>query len=208
MSKFFLDQAAKLKSSSRARAQRIGNTIEAVTGMPGALRSTMDAMVAAPDWQFLNGDGTKDRRAKTFRSVFQNLNRAKATVRELRGEMVKGGKPTLPTPDKNDLFAEMQRAELRSIFRSLPDDKRTLRGQSPAMIQAVLQADPIASGISPAEHAMARDEMTREMFPEQVAALGDDVEALQLLEESIRIAEAEMVKTSGVDRQFLKEIAA
>jgi hypothetical protein len=88
--------------------------------------------------------------------------------------------------------------ELRSIFRSLPADKRTLRGVSPAMREAVIHADPIASGVSPSEHAMARDELTKAMFPNEVNAIAEEAEGLKFLDEAIRLAEDEMKIGSGL----------
>lgn len=82
----------------------------------------------------------------------RNIENAKASLAERRANL---GKPKI---DRTDVFAELQRQELRAALRGMPaaDRTRLALGGDPAVIEAVLSAAPALSGLNPNEIAMVQ----------------------------------------------------
>src|SRR5215813_2801242 len=121
--KFFRDFSTKLTESPNARAKRIGTAMNAAADLPLALGHSNHTLTSKSDWAHLNPEGQKVAKQRAVTGDFDNLAKLKKTRDELKADFVKAGKPAIPGPDRSDLYGEMQRAELRSLFRALPADK-------------------------------------------------------------------------------------
>jgi hypothetical protein len=77
----------------------------------------------------------------------------------------------------------------------MPQEKRDrLERMSPAMLAAVVRADPSASGVSPSVHAMARTQILEASNPEKFAEYREASAALDLVDEVVRETETELRK--------------
>jgi hypothetical protein len=203
--KFFFDTAARLSESKRVRQTQSGAHMKAAAEMPAKMLETMQSLVSGESWNHLNDVGKKSARQKAFKGGFEELAKLKRKAHEVRKSM-QDAAPKLPALDKTDIVGEMQRAELRALYRSLPADKKDLHQISPAMAQALISADPSASGIPQSTYDVIKESLITQAFPDEVHALNMDMDAIGMMEESIRVAEAEMVKLSGLSKQEVTDI--
>jgi hypothetical protein len=119
---------------------------------------------------------------------------------------VQGERAALATrrPDKSDLFAEMQRQEVRTWLRSLPEGERmsvALSSKDPSVRDAILMAPAAMSGLQ----ADVRDHVLTAVLEEahgpRLRALDETQQAYELLDAAVKTAENFARADAGMDLQ-------
>jgi hypothetical protein len=107
-----------------------------------------------------------------------------------------------PTPDKTDVYAELQRRELRDHVRSLPTEQR-LRAimQDDAISEAILGAHHALSGLSTEQRDQVRKGYTERHFGEQLRQVEARQEILDTVNAAVSIASSQFAKVGGLDEQ-------
>lgn len=118
----------------------------------------------------------------------RNIEAAKAGLTARRTDL---GKPKI---DRTDIFAEMQRQELRAALRSMPAVERTrlVLGGDPTVIEAVLSAPPVLSGLNQMEMENVQKVAVATHHAQEVAAQEELSEAIAVAESAVNMARATM----------------
>jgi hypothetical protein len=116
-----------------------------------------------------------------------------ADVQNLR----KGLQPK--APDRADLFGEMQRQELRTFLRTLPDAKRLrLAMEDAAITEAVLHASPALSGLSQEQHELVKEAYVERAFGAQLRGIEKREEVISNVGSALTIATRQFLNESGL----------
>jgi hypothetical protein len=103
-------------------------------------------------------------------------------------------------PDRSDLFGELQRREVRDHLRTLPDGQRLrLAMEDPAVTEAVLNANPVLSGLSAEQLDLVRDGHIERHFAPQLRGIEAREEVLETVNAAIEIATSQFMKETGVN---------
>jgi hypothetical protein len=105
-------------------------------------------------------------------------------------------------PDRSDLWSELQRRELRDHLRTLPDPQRLrLAMEDPAITEAVLDANPILSGLSAEQLDLVRDGHIERHCAPQLRGIEQREEVIATLNAAVEIASLQFLKESGLDEK-------
>jgi AcrR family transcriptional regulator len=121
---------------------------------------------------------------------------AKAQLAARRAEI---GTPKI---DRSDVFAELQRQEIRAAIRALPASDRfplVISGDK-TVLEAVLSASPLLSGITPDRIAEARKMAVEANYPAEMAEIETIDEAIAVATSILEMAEMAVADTVGGDR--------
>lgn len=145
--KFILDRVANAPQNFR-------DDIEAAAGI--AERFAARAATIKDDNRLTHEgrmEATREMWKKEFEGHFSQLQGSAKMARETIAAQRAACVPK--SPDRADLFGEMQRAELRTMLRSLPPDRRFayMATKDAAIRDAIVLASPALSGFSPDQHA-------------------------------------------------------
>lgn len=131
--------------------------------------------------------------------MLQIRDRNKLALMAVRGRR----KALVPTePADTRMIAESQRAEARSVLRSLSPAERAalvMSTDDPLVIDAALFASPFLTGISATVREQLMDKIVRERHGEALAQLDADEEALRTVEAAIEVATGELLRTAEVE---------
>lgn len=184
------DRAERLpdKPFSKQAKDTISALLDVWAGIPAALEKPMKST----NWQHLNEVGQKTAKRDSLTDGFRAIAKTRAGLKMLRDNL-DGTMPKLPSLDPTDMVTELREQELRSIVRGMPQEKRDrLERMSPAMLAAIVRADPSASGVSPSVHAMARTQILEASNPEKFAEYREANAALEMADEVVRETESEL----------------
>jgi hypothetical protein len=113
-----------------------------------------------------------------------------------------------PSPDRADLFGEMQRQEQRTFLRSLPPVERLrLVMEDPAMTEAVLHAAPALSGLSTEQLDAVKDKYLESTFGPQLRGIEAREAVLETLNAALHIATREFLRESQLSEGDLEKAA-
>jgi hypothetical protein len=188
------ERAAKFpadKPFSKRAADQIHALLDVWAGIPAALEKP----TKSASWSHLNEVGQKAAKRNSLADGFRAIAKTKADLKALRATLEATTLPKVPSLDKTDMVTELREQEMRRIVREMPQEKRDrLERMSPAMLAAVVRADPSASGVSPSVHAMARTQILEASNPEKFAEYREASAALEMVDEVVRETEAELRK--------------
>jgi DNA mismatch repair ATPase MutS len=103
-------------------------------------------------------------------------------------------------PDKSYLFAEMQRQEIRTWLRSLPDAERTRAAlqADEQVASAILNAPPALSGINLEIHAHVAEKELERKFGPQLREIEEREEWVGKVNAAIEVATMQFRRESGL----------
>ena len=128
-----------------------------------------------------------------LRQIRQRASAMAADVKNLRTGM----KPK--EPDRADLFGEMQRAELRTFLRSLPQPDRIRAAiEDEKIAAAVLHASPGLSGLSAEMHQRVVDAHVEKAFGPQLAGIEKREEIADVVNSAVEIATKQFRNEAGL----------
>lgn len=136
-------------------------------------------------WSMLNDDGKKDIKRKSFDNAFKDRVKIQRELESLAANQIN----FIPKPKKNDdPIREMQDAELRSVVRAMPEDKRNrLDGWDDATLGALARAPAAASGLMPAVYEQIRSRVADAENPGSMAAYQATQQAFEFANDALKI---------------------
>jgi hypothetical protein len=194
---YFINQV-RLMDLKREAVRRASGHISMLMDIRDSVGATVQGVESAPNWHHLNDAGRKSARQNALADHFRNIERARLDLARQQRK-VEASMPSLPPLDRTDVVGAMLDQEARALVRSMPQEKRDaiMRAElSPEIAAAVARAAPELSGVSPGVHAMLRQKMLETAYPQELAALKEDGDALRLAEEALRLT-AEAAKEAG-----------
>jgi hypothetical protein len=111
--------------------------------------------------------------------------------------------------DTTDMVGEMQRREIRDALRSMPEDKAIRlveRGEDEALIDAVLSAPPLLTGLPEGVRRMAIERRLDQRHGPERRALAELVAAAETVDRAYEAARDEMRVTAGMTLHDFKEL--
>lgn len=157
--------------------------------------------------------GLSERLGETaMTDALPSLRRARAEIEKLQAGLdERRAKLVLARPNPADTIGEMQRAEMRKRLAEMPDEARNiyvaLHRDEPALVQAIIHAPPLLSGVGDEQYAnLTGEQLCREHGPE--------IEELEALDEVLKTASdmsdkarAELRSVIGCSSNVFDEIA-
>jgi hypothetical protein len=134
-----------------------------------------------------------------LRSIVRNKLDATAALR--RDVAARVGKMAPVTIDKTDLFAELQRREVRDALRAMPEDKRISiieRGEDQVVIDALLSAPDMLIPLPKSVREMATSRRLDDLYGDERKVMRDALEAAELVERAFDAAKVELQVGSGM----------
>jgi hypothetical protein len=172
-----------------------------------------DEIAKAGDHPHLNDLGKRAEKQKAALDWFVHNERNRRALKQIREEGTKAlTSLALPTLEKGDIVGEMREAEARAIVRAMSQQHRdNLRNLSPAFLAAVVRAPAELSGLSPSVHKLLHDQLIETAYPDKIAEIRAEDEALELADEAVREAQKALDKAvdlAGDDRaQFMAVVS-
>jgi hypothetical protein len=153
-------------------------------------------------------DALRTEVQKTYAARLNNARRPVAVLKKRLDALKAEIKPRQPDPQ--NIVAELQRQEMRAFLADLPDfaARMQLVLQNPQFAEAAIQAPPELSGIDPRNFKLVLDKHLEELHGEKMK----EIEALDELvtagEAALQMAQHDMGKDFGDEREFGKLMAA
>jgi hypothetical protein len=200
------DELLKRLPASAAEERAI---VEALSGLPNAIREKAAAIRA--DGRLSETGKAADVRTMAKGAPLDHLRQLRQRAVNMSADVTNQRKAFAPpAPDKTDLFAEAQRAELRAYVRSLSAGERFRAvWDDPALQEAVLQGHPGLSGLStesegedgPSQFDRVKDHYLQTKFGEQIRAVERREEVVEVLNSAVEIATSQFRRESGLNEE-------
>jgi hypothetical protein len=126
----------------------------------------------------LSAEGRDDARRSKLRGALRDNRDARAPLREMQAKLeAKRKAVAMPPFDPADILGFLRRQELRQTLRSLDAGQRAvLLAGNPAFADAMLETDPLVSGLLPAEAFIvetAKEQRLGSLFGSQLAEIDE-----------------------------------
>ena len=174
-----------------------GGVREALTSIEGKRRELADARTGGKP--IYTPEGIRAAVQEHVRSeVVPQLRRLRGYAAGHAAALAKEAEKLSPVRrlESHDAAGAVKRMELRTWLRGLPSEERSRRlvaqDADAELLDAVLDGPAGLSGIAPETHALISRKALERRHPEQVGALSDFAEAMQLVEGSFDLAEREV----------------
>jgi hypothetical protein len=181
-----------------ATATEEARLIEAALGIPTAFRAKATEIRANAELSDV-GRTEEIKRAALggpLEHLRQIRNRAASMTADVKN-LRTGIKP--PEPDRADLFGEMQRAELRTWLRSLPQPDRIRAAlEDESVTAAVLHVSPSLSGLSAEMHQRVVEAHVEKSLGPQIRGIQQREEVLETLNAAIEVATMQFRNEAGL----------
>ena len=158
--------------------------------------------------------GVTDQLKPTAIETVRPLRKAQHAISRARKEVeARRSKMKLKEPDASDLKSELQRQEIRSWLRSLPQAERDriFNGGGdrvdPGIAEAVLFAPPELSGVARSNITLMKDRLLEAQFPGESEELAEIEQAIALTERAVNVCTDEIVKEIGMTKEQLSKLA-
>jgi hypothetical protein len=122
---------------------------------------------------------------------------------------------TLPPIDRTDVVAEMQRAEMRAQLRtklaSLSAKERSIyliENKTPALLSAVLNADPSLSGIPESTYSAWKQDEIQKLHGDAIEELSEMEQAVKTAEIALSAAREKVREEIGLNKQEFDHLVA
>jgi hypothetical protein len=149
--------------------------------------------------------GVAERLAEDLRKTFAaRLTNGRKPLKALREKLDTLRSGVRPKPvDPGDAVGELKRQELRTFLRGAKPGERMKHALSNQRIaEAVLDAEPELSGLTPHDYATVREVHLKALFGPQLAEIEGVERALEAVTAAVEIADGEMKRTFGDPRGF------
>ena len=197
---------SRLKSNAPAG---IRSDIEAAFDLVDALTATATKIRAD---QNLTAQGRSEAiRAAFGGDLMANFRRLQGNVKKAREHLATQRLSLLPrAPDRSDTFGEMQRSEIRTWLRSLPEGQRwkQLDTADKSVREAIIFAPAALSGMPEDRHALLIQTVMQETHGAQLADLEGLEDAIENAEAAIQVAGQNLQTASGLTIIDFQAVAA
>lgn len=136
-----------------------------------------------------------------FRQEKARANKMAADLANLRSEL------KLKPIDKTNVFEELQRQEIRTWLRSLPENQRIRAAleADPQATEAIVHASPALSGLSPEIHARVAEAMVQRVHGAQIEGIERREVVVQTAAAALQAAESQFRSEAGLTEKEFNE---
>lgn len=189
------DEFLKRLPSSAAEERAI---VEALFGLPNTIREKAAAIRA--DGRLSDGAKADDIRQMAKGTPRQHLQQLRSRAAAMKADVQNRRLALKPKEvDRSDLYAEMQRRELRDHLKTLPAEQRLRAAMDdPAITEAVLNAPAALSGLSAEHLGLVRDGHMEKTFGPQLADIEKREAVLEVINSAVEIATAQFRRETGL----------